>query len=133
LKEGNVMDIIEFITYKGRKVLYLDFTNLNAMQANKYLEDSKSVIMQQPKETIFLLVNAADMQVSGNVIGILKNYIIKVINDYLTFCSRFVIASAIIPPTKLNKDFLNSIEKSRTGRIAVFDDVKKAKKWFEDK
>jgi hypothetical protein len=133
LKEGIAMDIIEFITYKGKKVLYLDFTNLNAMQANKYLENSKSVIMQQPKGTIFLLVNAADMQVSGNVIGIVKNYIIKVINDYLAFCSRFVTASAIIPPTKLNKDFLNSIEKSRTSRIAVFDDVKKAKEWFEDK
>jgi hypothetical protein len=123
---------MELSTYKDRQILYLDFTNLYPTQANKYLEESKSVISKQPKKEILLLVNAADLHVSDNLVGLVINYVTKVINEYLNFCSSSVIASAIIRPKKLDKCFLSSISALKNTRAAIFDDIEGAKEWLKE-
>ena len=121
---------IKFISHKNKQILYLDFTNMKAMEALNHLENSKTVIIKQPRRTIFLLVNASGMHVEGNLPGFIKSYVIKIINDYLTFCSHYVIASAVIPPVKLNKDFISSIKRPKEGSVGIFEDIENAKEWL---
>lgn len=126
------MEVMAFMTYKNRQILYLDFTNLYPVQASKYLEESKSLITQHPAQEILLLVNAADLYVSDNTVGLVVNYVTKVINDYLNFCSKSVAASAVIRPKNLDKSFLTSIGALKTSRSAIFNDMGEAKEWLNE-
>lgn len=69
------MPDVSFITHKGVKILYEDFSNGKPEEIIPSIERAKTVIYSQPKKSILALVNVKGVSFDMSVTAALKDFV----------------------------------------------------------
>jgi hypothetical protein len=116
------MKRIDFIDYKGKQILYMDFSNLLPENLPSYLEEAKTVISSQPEHSVLIMTNVTNLRFDYNLS--------QAIMDYTKHNKPYIKASAIIGLSGLQSIILNSIKLSTGRDFALFDNIDEAKEWL---
>ncbi len=66
------MDRIEFVTHKGKQVLFLDFTNCTAEEVKSVTDNVERVVSTQPKNSVLLVADFSGAQFNRDAVTRLK-------------------------------------------------------------
>lgn len=135
LKNHTVVDRVKFIDYKGRKILYLDFSDAMSEEVLDTIEKIEEVITAQPEHSILLLSNAKNARFNLRVIEVLKD-LTKKTRNYVKKGAvvgieglQAIIYDALVKFWKSMAPSLKEIEEAR-GLSQRFDDIDDAKEYL---
>jgi hypothetical protein len=115
-------DKVKFIQHRGKKILYLDFSQSTAADVLKTIVTAKSVIAGQPEQSLLTLTNVTDARFNDAVSHELKNF---------TAHNRpFVRAGAVIGVSGFKKIIFDAVVLFSGRKLSAFDDVEQAKQWL---
>ncbi len=66
---------ISFIMHNAKRMLYLDFSNMNMEQFFESLEKAKAMISSEPEKSVLTLVNVKGGKFDTKVSGALKEFV----------------------------------------------------------
>ncbi len=69
---GVVMDRIQFIAYKGKQVLLLDFTHCTPEEVKDVTDKVEQVITAQPRDSVLVVADFSDAQFTRDAVTLLK-------------------------------------------------------------
>ncbi len=116
----------EFIEHKGKKILFMDFSNSQKKDILKALEQTKGMIEKQIKPGTGLgLMDVTDSDFDPDIVKALK--------DFAAHNKPYMRMTAIIGVEGL-KTAIYSVVAEFTGRknLVLFDDIEKAKDWLAE-
>jgi hypothetical protein len=116
------MDRIEFINYKDKKILFLDFSNLEPKEALDIISKSKGIIAQMPQNSVLTLVNVKNTRFDAELANAFK--------EYTANNKPFVKAGAIYGLSGFQKVVYNAVMKFSGRKLPVFEELEKAKDWL---
>ena len=93
-------DRIKWIEYKGKSILYIDYSHLSKEKLQPVLDEVTSIVPHEPPHSIRICINVEDMKYDTSIIG--------QFNSLVSNTRRYVLARAIIGikdvPTKIMFD-----------------------------
>jgi hypothetical protein len=117
---------MSFITHKGVRILYEDFSSVvNEDEALALMKKGREIIDQQPEKSVLALLNVKDTKFNPDVTKALKEYA-KLNTPYMKFAAVYGIEGL--------KEILFKSVIAFTGRknIAVFKTLEEAKDFLVD-
>ncbi len=118
----------EFIEYRGKKVFYLNFSNMGKDTIPAFMEEAKKVLSAQEPASVLFLANVEKMKFDKNIV--------KYFVDFFKFKKTFTKKTAVIGLDTIKKMLLESVLViSGRGKenISAFDSPNadaKAKDWL---
>lgn len=119
------MERVRFILYKGKKILYKDFSNCTVDETLEVIKEVKKVIASQPKESVLTLTNVSNARYNLNIINKLKQLLIDNKN--------FVKKGAVIGLGSRQKIMYNTLMTASHRHLPVFPNEEEAKRWLIEK
>ncbi len=116
------MDKINYIDYKGKTILYINFSKCHPRDIQPIIEEAKKVAAHQSPGTVLTLTNVADMMFDKKTNDKMK--------DLATHNHLFTKAEAVIGATGVLKVIFDAIVLSGKGKVKLFDDMLSAKEWL---
>jgi hypothetical protein len=114
---------LKTITFKGKDILYMDFSGLKTVpEIKEVIEEGKKIFHSQPPFSTLSLANIEEMH--------FNNQIKDLFMEYVKSNKPFVKASAIIGVTGLKQVVFNGIMKMTGREVKSFDDENQAKMWL---
>ena len=113
---------IRVIDYKGKEIVYLDFSDCNVNEVFEILEMAKKIIRIQPLNSVLTLTNVSGTKYNREVIQAMKEFA----NDN----KPFVKAGAVVGIDGLKKIVYDAITRFSERNLPAFDDGEKAKDWL---
>ena len=113
---------IRVIDYKGKEIVYLDFSDCNVNEVFEILEMAKKIIRIQPLNSVLTLTNVSGTKYNREVIQAMKEFA----NDN----KPFVKAGAVVGIDGLKKIVYDAITRFSERNLPAFDDSEKAKDWL---
>ncbi len=117
---------VSFITYRGVRILYEDFSSVdNEDEALALLKKGREIIDQQPEKSVLALLNVKDTKFNPKVTNALKEYA-KANVPYIKFAAVYGIEGL--------KEILFRSVITFTGRknLALFKTLEEAKDFLVD-
>lgn len=113
-----------WITYKGKQILYCDYSNFRSdVQALRAENDAADVIIcQQPEGLVLSLSNVENTVASTEVINLFKLSASRT--------KRYVRKQAVIGVTGLRRMLAEAVARSSGQELTYFEDIEKAKDWL---
>ena len=118
------MKRVDFIKYKGKRILFLDFSGLELNEFMEGVKQAEKIVRSQPQKSLLTLTD-----MTGNNYMPTSN---KIINDSFRDNALFVKASAAVGVTGIKKILVKIMEKYAGRRMCVFDNLVEAKDWLAD-
>ena len=118
------MERVNFIQYKGKRILYIDFSNCDIGEDLKVIEKAKKIIRSQPEKSIFTLTNFTDTRFNDETTVALK--------EYVAGNKPYVIAAAVVGVTGIKQILYNSIMRLTGRKLTLFDTMDQAKEWLAE-
>jgi hypothetical protein len=119
--EGNVKRI-QVIDYKGKEIIYLDFSGCDVNEVFEIIEIAKKIIRVQPLNSVLTLTNVSGTKYNREVIQAMKEFA----NDN----KPFVKAGAVVGIDGLKRIVYDAITRFSERNLPAFDDNEKAKDWL---
>ncbi len=117
------MDKVEFIEFKGQKILFQDYQNeKNPEIITARLDYCLDEIKVQPPKSILLLSNVTGTYYNQGLISKMKNFSSNI--------SPYVKASAMVGVTGITKIFFNALVKLTGRDIKAHSSLDEAKEWL---
>jgi len=113
---------VGFIEHKNKRILYIDFSNCELEDIVSIIGQSKQFISKESQGTVLTLTNVTDARNNAAVVRVLK--------EFTTFNRPFVKAGAVVGIDGLKKAVFEAIVKFSGRKLAVHEDVEKAKDWL---
>jgi len=113
---------IQVIDYKGKEIIYLDFSDCNVSEVFEIIEIAKKIIRVQPLNSVLTLTNVSGTKYNREVIQAMKEFA----NDN----KPFVKAGAVVGIDGLKRIVYDAITRFSERNLPAFDDNKKAKDWL---
>jgi len=113
---------IQVIDYKGKEIIYLDFSDCNINEVFEIIEMAKKIIRVQPLNSVLTLTNVSGTKYNREVIQAMKEFA----NDN----KPFVKAGAVIGIDGLKRIVYDAITRFSERNLPAFDDNEKAKDWL---
>jgi hypothetical protein len=113
---------IQIIDYKGKEIIYLDFSDCNVNEVFEIIEMAKKIIRAQPLNSVLTLTNVSGTKYNREVIQVMKEFA----NDN----KPFVKAGAVVGIDGLKKVVYDAITRFSERNLPAFDDNEKAKDWL---
>lgn len=66
---------IKIVNYKGKKIIYQNFSNCSSSQCIAMMEDGKKIFSQQPLGSTLGLVDVTNTNYDTNAVQAMKNYV----------------------------------------------------------
>lgn len=111
-----------FVNYKNKNILLLDFSNLSVRDIFKLLDESKSFICKQPKNSVLSLINITNIKYDANIINAFKKYVADNQN--------YILASAIYGASFFQGIAIETFVKSTSISIKICKDELEGKNWL---
>jgi hypothetical protein len=118
------MQRIEFITHKGRAIMYLNFSDCNVDEVLQLIETAKKIIRVQPLHSVLTLTNVSGTKFNREVVEAMK--------EFAEGNKPFVRAGAVIGIEGLKKIVYDTITRFTERNLPAFDEIEKAKDWLID-
>jgi len=113
---------IRFITYEGKNILHLDFSNCKAEEILNTITKAKKVIATQPERSLLTLTDVTDARFNDTVTQEMKAF---------TAHNRpYVRAGAVVGVTGLKRIIFQAVIAFSGRKLSTFDSVEKAKQWL---
>ncbi len=116
------MNRIEFIQYKGKQILHLNFTQANAAKVIQIIRTAKAVIAAQPEKSLRTLTDVTEMSFNEEAATALK--------EFASYNKPYVTAAAVVGITGLKKIIYNAVVKFSGRNLVAFDTRDQAKDWL---
>lgn len=116
------MDSITFIDHKGKKILFLNFSQCSAADVLKTIAEAKSVIQTCPPGSLLTLTNVADTRFDSTASEAMK--------EFAKHNKPYVRAAAVVGITGLKRIIFDAVVKLSGRNITSFDATEKAKDWL---
>lgn len=116
------MGRVNYINHKNKKILHIDFSNLNKDEILEVIEEAKSMIVKEPLNSILTLSDFTNISFDKTAT--------KNLEEYAEHNKPYVKAGALLGITGLKKIIYNAILKITGRKLEVFSDAKPAKEWL---
>jgi hypothetical protein len=116
------MPAIHYINYQGLAILYTDLENATADQALAILAQSPGLVAQQPKESVFSLINVKGMRFNSQLVATGK--------EVTRQNKPYVLATAVYGLDGLLSYMVNSVLGFSGRSIRTFGSLPEAKDWL---
>lgn len=113
---------VQFITHKGKKILFIDLRARSADEIRAMLPDIQEAITSEPRESVLSLSDWTDAQVSRAVAEEIKKTMV--------FDRPHVKRTALVGIEKLPKIFLDSLKHFSRREFTTFSTLDEAKDWL---
>ena len=115
--------MIQFITYKGTRILYIDLAGLGKDDVLVSLRQGRALIDREPKNSLLTLTDVSNGDESRDTRNAIK--------DFATLNKPYVRMGAVVGITGLKKLTFNTLLVI-TGRrnLSLFDDLETARDWL---
>ncbi len=115
-------DRVQFIQYRGKQILHLDFSKAKADEVIDTIGKARAVIDTQPQASVRILTDVTDAAFNSKVSEAMK--------EFVTHNKPFVVASAVIGVTGLKQIIYNAVVKFSGRNLVAFDTPDQAKDWL---
>ncbi len=117
------MSRTRFIEHKGKRILFLDFSNvLDPDDGLRYIEEARAIVARQPERSLRTLVYVAGARFDARISRALK--------EFAMHNKPFVIASAVVGLSGLHRVVLNAVTTFTRRHIPTFPTLDAAKDWL---
>lgn len=117
------MERARFIEHRGRQILFIDFTDMNAPgEALAEIDKVRRLIAAQPHDSLLTLTDVTGTRYDDEIIGALK--------AMAEHNRPYVRAAASVTRTPLQLVALRASAITTRRRLEAFDDLEKAKEWL---
>lgn len=116
------MPNVEFIDFKGKTILYLDFSGCSFEELTSMVGKSVELIDKQPEHCLLVLINVKDA-IADRDTG-------SLIQSYADHNKRFIKAAAIIGLDENTKPIFEKAKTYAEQAITVFNTADEAKEWL---
>ena len=114
----------KWIEYKGEKIFYQDFSNLffNSQAVKQELVEVQSIVIREPNDSVLVLSNFCDTQVSSDLMPIL-NAASKMTKDR-------VHKTAVLGVSGIKRALGDMLSRLTGQLLMYFDTEEEAKEWL---
>jgi hypothetical protein len=117
------MDRIEFSTYKGKKILIEDFTNMTGTpEFFEQLKAAQKIIASQPAKSVLAVFDATNTHYNTEMLNSIK--------EFTKANSPFVKAAAVVGIEGLLKIALTAVGAASGRPFVTFPDRQSAMEWL---
>jgi hypothetical protein len=116
------MERVRFITHKGKRILYVDFSNCKSAEAIALLDQARPVFASQPLGSVLALDNVTNTGFSPEGV--------KALGEFVLHNKPYVRAAALFGATDMLKVILNGTERKSNRSFPIFDTEEEAKDWL---
>jgi hypothetical protein len=116
------MDKIEFIQFKGKEILFLNFSNCCIEDWTKGIEEAKKIIKARPEKSLLILTDITNARFNEDISHIVK--------DFTAHNKPYVKASAVVGVVGLKKVLFETIMFFSKRKFHAFDTIEQAKEWL---
>ena len=113
-----------FITHKGKRIFFIDFSDCNAEEILSRIESSRSIIQSQPAASVLTLTYVRNARFDRRVSQSLK--------EYSRDNKPFVRAAAIVGLSGLMEIILHAVVMFTRRKFSIFEDLEEAKDWLAE-
>lgn len=113
---------VQFIQYKGKQLLHLDFSHAKAEEVLDTIVKARTVIGAQPEGSVRTLTDVTEAAFNSKVSEAMK--------EFVNHNRRFVTASAVVGVTGLKQIIYNAVIKFSGRNLVAFDTMDQAKDWL---
>jgi len=115
---------VQVIDYKGKEIVYLDFSDCNVGEIFQVIKMAQKIIRIQPLNSVLTLTNVTGTKYNREVI--------KAMKEFANGNKPFVKAGAVIGIDGLKRIVYDAITRFAERNLPAFDDIEKAKDWLID-
>jgi hypothetical protein len=116
------MDRVKFVNFKGKEILYLDFSGCKTDEVFPVIEQAKAVIRTRPEQSLLTLTNVTDTRFDETVSQRMK--------EFTTHNKPFVKAAAVVGVVGIKKILFEAIMLFSNRKLHAFETVEQAKDWL---
>jgi hypothetical protein len=116
------MERIHFEEYKGKQILIEDYSNTTKAEFAEAVASAKTIIHQQPAESVLAVVNMSDVPIDSEIVRMVK--------EFTAENKPFMKAVAIVGLDSFSKILLKGIEMFSSRHFDLFMNVQQAKDWL---
>lgn len=118
------MDRISYIDYKGKTILYINFSNCHAHDIQAVIDEAKKIIAHQTPGSVLTLINVSEMMFDKKTKEIMK--------DLASHNRLFAKAEAVIGASGILKVIYDAITADKKNKVKIFDTATAAKDWLTE-
>ena len=116
------MSRVQFLSHKGKKILYFDLSNCKIAEIAAVITEAKKAVGSQPQGSVLALTNVTETELSKDSSAIIK--------DFTAHNKPYIKASAVVGVEGLRKVIYNAAMAFSGRHISAFDTLDKAKDWL---
>jgi len=116
------MSRVQFITHKGKKILYFDLSSCKIAEISAVVAEATRTVASQPPGSVLALTNVTDTELSKDSSAAIK--------DFTAHNKPFIKASAVIGVEGLRKVIYNAAMAFSGRQISAFATIEQAKDWL---
>ena len=109
-------------TYKGKRILFARYDHLALDEYRAEIEAVEEVVLQQPKNSVLLVVDTTGIIISPEALKLAKNTALH--------CRPYIRKTAILGMTGARKAILEIVVKFSGNPVAAFETVERAKDYL---
>lgn len=122
---GFVMERVQFIQHKGKKILHINFADCKAEEVLTVIDQAKAVIRTQAQQSVFTLTDVTNTAFNSTVSDAMKEFVVH--------NKPYVVASAVVGVTGLKQIIYNAVMKFSGRTLTAFDSLAEAKDWLAER
>lgn len=116
------MSRVQFITHKGKKILYFDLSACKIAEIAAVVAEAKRAVSSQPPMSVLALTNVTETELSKDSSAIIK--------DFTAHNKPYIKASAVVGVEGLRKVIYNAAMAFSGRQISAFATLDQAKDWL---
>lgn len=116
---------IQFVDYRGKRVLSADYSNLRPEEVMKAIEEAKDVLKKEPAGSVLTLTNVENTFFNTDLLNHFNSFMSNECNTYIK-------AGAVIGIKGIQKIAYDTIMKFSKTKMPTFEDKQKALDWLVD-
>ena len=121
-RKETVMERVEFIEYKGKKILKIDMSNCLENEVFSVIEQAKKVIFTQPQNSLLTLTDVTHARYNASVVAAMQVFTKE--------NKRYVRAAAVVGINSIKRIIFNKIMEAAERELNAFENAEKAKEWL---
>ncbi len=116
------MERVRFVEHKGKKILYIDFSNCSEEEALAVIEGGKKQVRSQPEKSLLTLTNVNQAKYNSKVV--------EAFREFTKGNKPYVRAAAITGLSKIKKMIFKAVKEFSQRQLQEFSDEEKAMDWL---
>ncbi|MCX7698182.1 MAG: hypothetical protein N2114_01790 [Candidatus Goldbacteria bacterium] len=118
----NPEERVKFIEHKGKKILFIDMSELLEEDVISVIEYAKKIIRSQPEGSLLTLTDVTHARYNAKVVSAMQ--------EYVKGNKPYVKAAAVLGINPIKRIIFNKIMEFSQRELFAFEDKEKALEWL---